>query len=140
MDAQVDPQVVWGPAPARAAHRPWHLGPPAQGAALLAADQPQAPGGDGRPRPGPAVPLPGPGAALVSDAGPARDQRECQEEGVDRAVKESRPGRRHSSREVLDHDFPSWALGRGIPYGIYDVGRNGGTWWSAPRTRRRPSR
>jgi hypothetical protein len=38
------------------------------------------------------------------------------------------PGRcwRRSSREVLDHDFPSWALGRGIPYGIYDVGRNAG--------------
>jgi hypothetical protein len=27
---------------------------------------------------------------------------------------------------VLDHDFPSWADGRGIPYGIYDVGRNAG--------------
>ena len=38
------------------------------------------------------------------------------------------PGRcwRRRSREVLDHDFPSWARGRGIPYGIYDVGRNAG--------------
>jgi len=38
------------------------------------------------------------------------------------------PGRcwRRHSRAVLDHDFPSWAVGRGIPYGIYDVGRNAG--------------
>src|SRR5512142_1776572 len=32
------------------------------------------------------------------------------------------PGRcwRREDREVLDHDFPSWAVGRAIPYGIYD--------------------
>lgn len=38
------------------------------------------------------------------------------------------PGRcwRRDSRAVLDHDFPRWAIGRGIPYGIYDVGRNAG--------------
>jgi Rhodopirellula transposase DDE domain len=38
------------------------------------------------------------------------------------------PGRswRHDSRAVLDHDFPSWAIGRGIPYGVYDVGRDAG--------------
>ena len=38
------------------------------------------------------------------------------------------PGRcwRRDSRAVLDHDFPNWASGRGIPYGIYDVGRNAG--------------
>jgi hypothetical protein len=38
------------------------------------------------------------------------------------------PGRcwRRDSRSVLDHDFPSWAVGHGIPYGIYDVGRNAG--------------
>jgi hypothetical protein len=38
------------------------------------------------------------------------------------------PGRcwRRQSRAVLDHDFPSWALGRGIPYGIYDIGRHAG--------------
>jgi hypothetical protein len=38
------------------------------------------------------------------------------------------PGRcwRRDSRAVLDHDFPSWASGRGIPYGIYDVGRDAG--------------
>ena len=27
---------------------------------------------------------------------------------------------------MLDHDFPSWASGRGIPYGIYDVAHNDG--------------
>lgn len=32
--------------------------------------------------------------------------------------------RRH--RQVLDHDYPSWALGQAIPVGIYDVGRNQG--------------
>jgi hypothetical protein len=33
------------------------------------------------------------------------------------------PGRkwRRKDREVLDHDFPSWAVGRAIPYGIYDL-------------------
>jgi hypothetical protein len=38
------------------------------------------------------------------------------------------PGRcwRDRERPVLDHDFPSAALGRGIPYGIYDQGRNTG--------------
>ena len=38
------------------------------------------------------------------------------------------PGRcwRREGRSVLDHDFPSWAIGPGIPYGIYDVGRNAG--------------
>jgi hypothetical protein len=32
--------------------------------------------------------------------------------------------RRH--RRVLDHDYPSWALGQAIPVGIYDVGHNDG--------------
>ena len=27
---------------------------------------------------------------------------------------------------MLDHDFPSWAIGRAIPYGIYDVASNDG--------------
>lgn len=38
------------------------------------------------------------------------------------------PGRcwRREWRDVLDHDFPSQALGRAIPYGIYDIGRNAG--------------
>jgi DDE family transposase len=33
------------------------------------------------------------------------------------------PGRcwRRRERNVLDHDFPSWALGRAIPVGVYDV-------------------
>jgi transposase len=29
-------------------------------------------------------------------------------------------------REVNSHDFPSWAIGRAIPYGAYDVSRNAG--------------
>jgi Rhodopirellula transposase DDE domain len=33
---------------------------------------------------------------------------------------------RRRSRMVLDHDFPSWALGWAIPVGIYDVGHNDG--------------
>jgi hypothetical protein len=38
------------------------------------------------------------------------------------------PGRtyRRQAHEVLDHDFPSWAKGRAIPYGIYDLARNDG--------------
>jgi hypothetical protein len=33
------------------------------------------------------------------------------------------PGRswRRRSREVLDHDFPSWAKGKAIPVGVYDL-------------------
>ena len=30
-------------------------------------------------------------------------------------------------REVYDHDFPSWASGKAIPYGIYDPAANRGT-------------
>lgn len=30
-------------------------------------------------------------------------------------------------RQVYDHDFPSWASGKGIPYGIYDPSANRGT-------------
>ena len=33
--------------------------------------------------------------------------------------------RRHA-RDVLDHDFPSWADGRAIPFGIYDIEHNEG--------------
>jgi hypothetical protein len=38
------------------------------------------------------------------------------------------PGRcwRRRDREVLDHDYPSWASGQAIPVGIYDVGHNDG--------------
>ena len=38
------------------------------------------------------------------------------------------PGRcwRRRSRQVLDHDFPSWAVGRAIPGGVYDIGYNDG--------------
>ena len=38
------------------------------------------------------------------------------------------PGRtwRQRPRVVFDHDYPSWALGRAIPVGIYDVGHNDG--------------
>jgi hypothetical protein len=38
------------------------------------------------------------------------------------------PGRcwRRRDRAVLDHDFPSWAIGRAIPYGIYDLAFNDG--------------
>jgi hypothetical protein len=33
---------------------------------------------------------------------------------------------RQGARAVLDHDFPGDALGRAIPYGIYDQGQNAG--------------
>lgn len=38
------------------------------------------------------------------------------------------PGRRwrRQPRDVLDHDFPSWATGKAIPYGIYDFAYNDG--------------
>jgi hypothetical protein len=38
------------------------------------------------------------------------------------------PGRawRRRSREVLDHDYPSWASGQAIPVGVYDVAHNDG--------------
>lgn len=38
------------------------------------------------------------------------------------------PGRtwRRHARDVLDHDFPSWADGRAIPFGIYDIANNKG--------------
>jgi hypothetical protein len=33
---------------------------------------------------------------------------------------------RRQPRDVLDHDFPSWAIGRAILYGIYDPAANDG--------------
>ena len=38
------------------------------------------------------------------------------------------PGRtwRRQARQVLDHDFPSWAEGRAIPLGVYDIAANHG--------------
>lgn len=33
---------------------------------------------------------------------------------------------RQQDRDVLDHDYPSWALGRAIPVGVYDVAYNDG--------------
>jgi hypothetical protein len=33
---------------------------------------------------------------------------------------------RGEDRNVLDHDFPSWARGRAFPYGIFDENRNAG--------------
>jgi hypothetical protein len=33
---------------------------------------------------------------------------------------------RRRDRDVLDHDFPSWADGRAIPFGVYDMARNAG--------------
>jgi hypothetical protein len=33
---------------------------------------------------------------------------------------------RRRPHSVLDHDYPSWALGQAIPVGIYDLGRNDG--------------
>ena len=35
---------------------------------------------------------------------------------------------RQQPLEVLDHDFPSDAVGRAIPFGIYDEGRNRGAY------------
>ncbi len=33
---------------------------------------------------------------------------------------------RRDARDVLDHDFPSWADGRAIPFGVYDMTNNKG--------------
>lgn len=33
---------------------------------------------------------------------------------------------RREPRDVFDHDFPNWADGRAIPFGIYDIARNRG--------------
>lgn len=33
---------------------------------------------------------------------------------------------RQKAHEVYDHDFPSWADGKAVPFGIYDIARNKG--------------
>lgn len=33
---------------------------------------------------------------------------------------------RTEARDVFDHDFPSWADGRAIPFGVYDIAKNRG--------------
>lgn len=68
----------------------------------------------------------------------ARRRRHFQRQGrpvlsIDTKKKEwianfKNPGRtwRRQDRDVLDHDFPSWADGRAIPFGVYDIARNAG--------------
>lgn len=68
----------------------------------------------------------------------ARRRRKCIREGVpvisiDTKKKElignfKNPGVtwRRNSHEVFDHDFPSWADGRAVPFGIYDIAKNKG--------------
>ena len=68
----------------------------------------------------------------------ARRRRHFQRQGwpvisIDTKKKEQignfkNPGRtwRRRNRDVLDHDFPSWAEGRAIPFGLYDIARNTG--------------
>jgi len=33
---------------------------------------------------------------------------------------------RKDARDVFDHDFPSWADGRVVPFGVYDIANNQG--------------
>ena len=68
----------------------------------------------------------------------ARRRRHFQRQGwpvisIDTKKKEQignfkNPGRtwRRRNRDVLDHDFRSWAEGRAIPFGLYDIARNTG--------------
>ena len=53
---------------------------------------------------------------LYMTRGIAGDQRRYQEEGVGRRLQEPGPLLAAAQdREVLDHDFPSWAIGPGDP-------------------------
>lgn len=56
---------------------------------------------------------------------PVRSVDSKQQEVVGNFTNPGRCWRQHD-RDVLAHDFPSWAVGPGIRYGSYDVGRNAG--------------
>jgi hypothetical protein len=59
---------------------------------------------------------------------PAGGERGHQEEGAGRQLRQRR-GRMAASGEPVEvnvHDFPDPALGKAIPYGVYDLGRNAG--------------
>ena len=58
--------------------------------------------------------------------GQPRHQRGCQEKGVDRQIQEPWGVLGKAPQLVNDHDFPSDAKGRAIPYGIYDPAKNQG--------------
>ena len=68
----------------------------------------------------------GTAAALVSSAWLAGHQRGLQEKGVGRQLQEPGVCWRQDSRPVLDHDFASAAVGRAVPFGIYDQRRDTG--------------
>ena len=66
------------------------------------------------------------GQALAAER--AADQRGYQEEGADRQLQERRQGAAPTGQPILvnTHDFIDEELGKAIPYGIYDVGRDEG--------------
>ena len=79
-----------------------------------------------RPPTGSPVSLSDATATVVRNSWPARHQRRYQEEGLVGNFKNAGRSYRRHARDVLDHDFPSWAIGRAIPYGIYDLADNDG--------------
>ena len=83
-------------------------------------------GWDTRQGSGPPVSIPGASATSLSEARLAGDQRGHENEGIGGQFQEPWPLLEAPERAVLDHDFRRYAVGIGIPYGIYDEGRNAG--------------
>ena len=79
-------------------------------------------------RPGRAVQADRRGLGGGGGLGRAADQRRHQEERADRELQERRQRTRSTGRPILvnTHDFIDEKLGKAIPYGIYDVGRDEG--------------
>ena len=57
----------------------------------------------------------------------AHHQCRYEEEGIDRQFQECGAGVEQAAEAVNAHDFPQDALGRAVPYGLYDLLHNRGT-------------
>src|SRR5204863_4812027 len=90
VDAPLAAETGPGPPAPRHAVGPQHHRPVVACGGLLAADEPQAAGGSGRPRPRSAVPLSGSPPPTLPEAWLAGDQRGYPEEGTDRPLQEPR--------------------------------------------------
>ena len=105
-----------------------HRRPAAQAAGLSAAAHGQVLGGRPATRPGRPVPLPQPAGQGPPGRWAAGGQRDTKKkELVGRYSNGGRDWRPAGEPErVSVHDFPDPQLGKAIPYGVYDLGRNSG--------------
>jgi len=126
LDAQEHPQPGRGAAPAWFHDRSNDGRPVVAQVEILAADESEAFGAHQGPGSGPSVSTHGTSPATLFALRMADYQRGREEKGTGGQFKNSGVRWCDVPDDVLDHDFPNDAIGRAIPYGIYDEARNTG--------------